>query len=155
MHIRNTKDFCAGILFILFGLASMVLASGYRVGTASKMGPGYFPFVLGGLLVALGLAVSVTGVSRKSGPRQGLSVRGKPVTLVLASILLFGWLLRPLGLVLCTLLLVMVSSKASEEFRPGEAALNGLVLVAVVVIVFVYALDFQIPVFPSYLSGRH
>jgi hypothetical protein len=119
------------------------------------MGPGYFPFVLGGLLIALGLAVSVTGLSWQRGPSEKLAVRGKPVILVLSSILLFGWLLRPLGLLLCTLLLVIVSSMASEEFRLREAVLNGLVLLAIVLIVFVYGLGFQIPVWPSFLAGRN
>jgi hypothetical protein len=69
-------------------------------------------------------------------------------------VVLFGLLLRPLGLLVSTTLLVVVSSMASHEFRWKEALLNAAVLIVVVLLVFVYCLDFQVPIWPSFLAGR-
>jgi hypothetical protein len=66
----------------------------------------------------------------------------------------FSLLLRPLGLLGSTVLLVLLSSLGSHEFRPKEALLNGLALVLIVWVVFVYFLEFQVPVWPASLAGR-
>jgi len=154
MHIRNTKDFCAGLVFLLFGIPAMVLSRWYQIGTAAKMGPGYFPFLLGGLLTVLGLVILLRSISKKEGTGNVLSFKTKPAFLVLSSVVLFGLFLRPLGLLLSTVLLVIVSSMASFEFKMKEAILNALVLLAIVLIIFVYLLKFQIPVWPYFLAGR-
>jgi uncharacterized membrane protein YfcA len=154
MHIKRTKDFKSGLLFIFFGMASAVFSGTYQIGTAAKMGPGYFPFVLGGLLTMLGLVVSLRSLSRGEETRKARSFRVKPVVLVLSSVVLFGLLLRPLGLIFSTVILIMISSMASDEFKKKEAILNAFVLLAVILIVFIYFLKFQIPVWPSFLTGR-
>jgi len=154
MHIKRTKDFKSGLLFIFFGMASAVFSGTYQIGTAAKMGPGYFPFVLGGLLTMLGLVVSLRSLSRGEETRKARSFRVKPVVLVLSSVVLFGLLLRPLGLIFSTVILIMISSMASDEFKKKEAILNAFVLLAIVLIIFVYFLKFQIPVWPSFLTGR-
>jgi hypothetical protein len=154
MHTRNVKDFYAGLLFVAFGAAAMVFAAGYRIGSAAKMGPGYFPFVLGGVQALLGLVLLARSLSRKGPGTERISVSVRPVILVLASIVVFGLLLRPLGLLLCTLLLVMGSSMASREFRPREALVNALVLLGAVLVIFVWFLNYQIPVWPQLLSAQ-
>lgn len=154
MHIRNTKDFYAGLVFFLFGIAAMVLAPCYQIGTAAQMGPGYFPFILGGMLTVLGLVISLRSISRGEGVRKARSFQAKPVVLVLSSVVLFGLLLRPLGLLLSTVVLIIVSSMASYEFKMREAILNALVLLVIVLVIFVYFLKFQIPMWPSFLTGR-
>jgi len=154
MYIRNTKDFYAGLVFIFFGISAMVFAANYLIGTSAKMGPGYFPFVLGGVLTVLGLAISLRSISRGEGARKARSFRAKPMVLVLSSVVLFGLLLRPLGLLFSTVMLIIVSSMASDEFKRKEAILNAFVLLAIVLIIFVYFLKFQIPVWPSFLAGR-
>jgi uncharacterized membrane protein len=73
---------------------------------------------------------------------------------VLSSIVLFGLLLLPLGLLLSTLLLILISSMASDEFKMKVAILNAFVLLIIVLIIFVYFLKFQIPVLPAFLGGR-
>ena len=102
------------------------------------MGPGYFPFALGAFLAALGVALLLRSVFGTKGSQAGLSLHLKPLVLVLSSVVLFGLLLRPLGLLASTMLLVVVSSLASHEFRWKEALLNAAVLIVVVLVVFVY-----------------
>ena len=154
MQINKIKDFKAGLIFIFFGIGAMVFSMGYQIGTSAKMGPGYFPFALGGVLTVLGLVISLRSLSRGEGARKARSFRVKPVLLVLSSVVLFGLLLRPLGLVFSTVILIFISSMASDEFKKKEAILNALVLLAIVLIIFVYLLKFQIPVWPSLLAGR-
>lgn len=154
LHIRNSKDFFAGLVFLFFGIAAMVFATGYQIGTAARMGPGYFPFLLGGVLFGLGLVTSLRSLSRGEPTRKRLPLTIKPALFVLSSVTLFGLLLRPLGLLLSTLMLVVVSSMASHEFRIKESILNAFVLLLMVLIIFVYFLNFQIPLWPSFLVGR-
>jgi hypothetical protein len=154
MRIRHPKDFCSGVMFMLFGAAAFFFAEDYNIGSAAKMGPGYFPFVLGALLAALGVTLLVRSVFWTKGSQQGPAFHLKPLVLVLSSVVLFGLLLRPLGLLVSTTLLVVVSSMASHEFRWKEALLNAAVLIVVVLLVFVYCLDFQVPIWPSFLAGR-
>jgi len=139
---------------MLFGAAAFFFAEDYNIGSAAKMGPGYFPFVLGALLAALGVTLLVRSVFWTKGSQQGPAFHLKPLVLVLSSVVLFGLLLRPLGLLVSTTLLVVVSSMASHEFRWKEALLNAAVLIVVVLLVFVYCLDFQVPIWPSFLAGR-
>jgi ABC-type xylose transport system permease subunit len=154
MYIRKSKDFFAGLLFVFFGIAAMALAPHYRIGTAAQMGPGYFPFALGGVLTVLGLCIFFNSLSRKRRQEKTPPFRVRPLVFVLASVLLFGIFLERLGLVLATFCLVVLAGMASEEFRIKEALLNAAVLLGVVLLVFIYFLNFQVPIWPSLISGR-
>src|SRR5512147_319091 len=144
MHIHHPKDFLTGIMFILFGAAAMVFSTDYPIGTAAKMGPGYFPFALGGVLGLLGVVVLARSMLWATGTHDWPVLHFWPVTLVLSSVILFGVLLRPLGLIGATLVLVLICSRASSEFRWKEAVLNAGVLVLIVFVVFVYFLEFSV-----------
>lgn len=152
--IRNTKDFFAGALFIGFGLAAMILATKYRIGTAARMGPGYFPFSLGIVLTALGLFLSARSLSLGAPVVKIASIQPRPVFFVLFSVVLFGLLLHSIGLVSAILLLVLLSSMAHHEFRIKETLINSGFLILLVLLIFVYFLEIQVPVWPSLLSGR-
>ena len=154
MVIRRPKDFYTGVMFLLFGGGAMALATDYQIGTAAKMGPGYFPFVLGALLIGLGIILGIRSLLVTQDPKEGPSFHLKPLALVLSSVVIFSLLLRPLGLLGSTVLLVLLSSMASQEFKLKEALLNGVALVLIVLVVFVYFLDFQVPVWPAFLVGR-
>lgn len=154
LHIKNSKDFFAGLVFLFFGIGAMVFATGYQIGTAARMGPGYFPFLLGGVLLGLGLAISLRSLSWGEATRKKLPWAVKPALFVLSSVILFGLLLRPLGLLLSTVILILVSSMASHEFRLKESILNAFALLFLVLVIFVYFLSFQIPLWPSFLGGR-
>ncbi len=139
---------------MLFGAAAFCCAAEYNIGSAAKMGPGYFPFVLGALLAALGVTLLLRSVFWTKGYQEEPAFHLKPLVLVLSSVVLFGLLLRPLGLLVSTTLLVVVSSMASHEFRWKESLLNAAVLIVVVLLIFVYCLDFQVPIWPAFLTGR-
>jgi len=154
MRIRHPKDFLTGLMFLLFGAAAIFFAADYNIGSAAKMGPGYFPFALGALLAALGATLLLRSVFWTKGPQAGPVFHLKPLVLILSSVVLFGLLLRPLGLLVSTTLLVVVSSMASHEFRWKETLLNAAALIFIVWVVFVYGLDFQVPIWPSFMTVR-
>jgi hypothetical protein len=154
MAIRRPKDFYTGAMFLLFGGGAMALATEYQIGTAANMGPGYFPFVLGAFLVGLGIILGIRSFLDTQGRKEPPSFHLKPLALVLSSVVIFSLLLRPLGLLGSTVLLVLLSSMASHEFKLKEALLNGVALVLIVWVVFVYFLEFQVPVWPALLVGR-
>lgn len=149
--IRNPKEFGSGCLFAGFGLAAIALGAGYPVGTAARMGPGYFPRGLGLILVVLGTILIVKSL-RTAGSRIAIT-DVKPMLIVLGAVVLFGVTVVPLGLVLATILLIVVSSRASHEFRWKESIIASLFLAAFVVAAFSYGLKLQLPTFPPFLVG--
>jgi len=144
--IKHPKDFWAGALYIAFGVTAIVIALGYPAGTAGRMGPGYFPRALGAILVALGLVLSLRAL-RLQGTAIALG-SPKPLLVVIGSVIVFGIAAPPLGLVIATILLVVVSSAASDEFRWKEAVISSLILAGFTVGAFAYGLQLQLPVWP-------
>jgi hypothetical protein len=149
--IRNRKDFYAGLLFMAFGLAALLIARSYPVGVASRMGPGYFPRILGILLLALGALLSVCGIRYGGEP---MSVwRWRPLCIILLSVWVWGVAAQWLGLVFASLALVFLSSVASEEFGWKATLVSSAIQAASVVAVFVYGLGVPLPVWPIFLGG--
>ena len=139
------------LLFGGLGLFAAVYASiHYQVGSALRMGPGYFPIGVGGLVALLGL-VLVARSLRAPGARLVLP-RLRPVALVLGAGVAFGYLLKPLGLVLATAMLVIVAAAGGHEFRWREALPLALALAAFAVGVFVYGLELPFPLWPEALG---
>ena len=108
--IRNPKDFGSGCLFAGFGLAAVVLGASYPLGTAARMGPGYFPRGLGLILIAMGAVLILKSLRTRGAPISIPTL--KPMLVVLGSVVLFGIAVMPLGLVLATILLIVASSAA-------------------------------------------
>lgn len=148
--IRNPKDFWAGILFIAFGLAAVIIARDYAMGTAGRMGPGYFPRGLGSILIILGLVLSVRALRLRGAKIQFGSF--KPLLIVLGSVLVFGLAAPKLGLIVATILLIVISSAASHEFRWKEAVISSLILAAFTLAAFVYGLKLQLPTWPWFVQ---
>jgi hypothetical protein len=152
MHlIRNPKDFYAGLLFMSFGLAALVISWSYPLGAAARMGPGYFPRVLGILLLGLGAVLSLSGIRSTGEVLSGW--RWRPLIIVLLSVGLFCLTALWLGLVVASITLVFISSVASEEFRWKEALISGAIQAATAVLVFVYGLGMSFPVWPVFITG--
>ena len=152
LAIRNRKNFASGLLYIAVGLAFAAGATTYRMGDAARMGPGYFPFALGLLLAAIG-AIVLAGSVRARTPVEPLSdFHFKILAWILGSVVLFGVLLVPLGLVISLIVLVFVSSMASHDFGWKGALLNALLLLAICAGAFVYGLGLQLPMWPAFMG---
>lgn len=147
--IKNPQDFWAGVMFIVIGGLFAGVATSYKIGTAARMGPGYFPMVLGGLLIFLGVVIMLTAFSRGN---QGPSVdrfHWKPIFWVLGPIILFGLTLKLAGALLSGVAVVALSSLGSHEFRLRDALLLGVGLTVFCAAVFVWGLGLPIPLCPA------
>jgi uncharacterized membrane protein len=153
MHIRNQKDFWAGLLFAAFGLFFSGFGTRYTFGSGARMGPGYFPTVLGVILIVLGAVVALTALSAKTEATHVAKFDWRTILLVLGAVVLFGMLLNTGGLVIALAAVVMVSSYASHEFGWKASLVNTVVLVVLCLAVFVYALSLQFPLWPTFFAG--
>lgn len=153
MKIKNQQDFYSSLMFILVGLGFSIVSATHKMGTASRMGPGYFPFWLGVILVIIGVVVLLGSISRKArhNPVERWDV--KSILWILGSVVLFGLLLNLLGLVIALMVLVFVSSKASHEFNWWGTGVNAILLVAISMALFVYGLNLQIKIWPRFIGG--
>ena len=145
--VRSPKDLVAGLLFIVVGITAIAIATNYTLGSAARMGPGYFPRILGILMITLGAILALRSVRLSGPPLPGWKWR--PVLVVLGSVVVFGAIVNFAGLVLSTILLIAMASAASHEFRPKEAVISGILLAALAVGVFVIGLKLQIGIWPG------
>jgi hypothetical protein len=199
VKIRSPKDFWAGLMFIAFGLFAAIFAyANYQMGTAVRMGPAYFPAVLGGLLAVLGvlvlieafaledrhalhlpfnivdfvLAIAIFAVLIYLAPRVGLGTdygtlaatlvvsvltvlyrpNAKALVLISAACIVYGYLMKPLGLVVATAFLVFISAFAGHEFKWREVAILYVLLIIFSVLVFVKGLTLPFPLWPAFLG---
>jgi hypothetical protein len=139
VRVRNIKDLGAGLLFAAFGAVAIAVASRYAFGTAVRMGPGYFPMLLGGFLLAFGAFLLARAFWTEGAPPGKFRV--KPVTLVLLSIVLFALMIDTAGLIPAVFLLVFIAASGGHDFRWLEVAILSLSLTAFSWAVFVYGLE--------------
>jgi putative tricarboxylic transport membrane protein len=151
MKIKSPKDFWSGLMFVGFGLFAAIWAAvHYQMGTAVRMGPAYFPTVLGGLLAVLGIAI-VAGSLVIEGPKvPPLSFR--PLFFISLGCLLYGYTMKPLGLVGATAALVYIGAFGGHEFRWKEVTILYVVLIIFSYLVFVKGLGLPFPIWPEYFS---
>lgn len=154
--MKNTKDFYAGLLFALLGGAFAWGAIDYQVGTSARMGPGYFPLLLGVLLALLGGILMLRAVlATDKGEAMG-SWAWKPLVAIISANLLFGVSLAgvpvlhlpPLGLMVGIYALTLVSCLAGEQFILKDALLLATALAVLSYGAFVLLLKLQLPVWP-------
>jgi hypothetical protein len=151
MRIKNQKDFWAGLMFIAFGLFFAVWAVvNYQMGSAVRMGPAYFPAVLGGLLTVLGIAIFATAFVFEGAKVPTIYFR--PLVLILVACVIYGYLVKPAGLIVATVALVFVSAFGGHEFRWKEVILLSVFLVLFSVLVFVKGLSLPFPLWPEFLG---
>ncbi len=151
MRIASPQDFWSGILFGALGLfAAIYAATHYQLGTAVRMGPGYFPLWIGGLIALLGLILAVRSLRVEGPPLPPIHLR--PILFVVVASIAYGYLLKPLGLVLSTALVVIFAAFGGREFRWREALILALVLAVFSVGVFIYALNLPFPLWPEALE---
>jgi hypothetical protein len=149
--IRHPKDFWTGIIFLCVGLAAIIIGRDYSMGTAGKMGPAYFPTILGGLLALIGLGAVVRAFFREVEPIVKFAV--KETLLILAGVLLFGFLVRGAGLVVAVFAIIMFSAYASSKFKWVPAILLATGSAIFSVVVFVKLLGLPIAIFGPWFGG--
>lgn len=135
---RTNKDFWAGLLLLGFGVTGFYMALDYPFGSALRMGPGYFPRVLAGIIIAFGLFVMIRGI------RSGEKVRGvwgwKPLAFITVSLVLFGWIMDRFGLIPALVAMFFACTLGGHEFKFKEVAILTVAMSAFAVAVFVYGL---------------
>ena len=149
--IRHPKDFWSGIVFLLFGLSAIVIGQDYEMGSAGRMGPAYFPSVLGGLLSLVGAASLIRSFFRQGEPIGRLYWR--ELALVLVAVLLFGFLVRDAGLIPATLVLIMISSYAGQKFNLAKSIALAVGAALFAVGLFVKLLGLPMPMFGPWFGG--
>lgn len=150
--IRSTKDFWAGMIYIFFGASAILIARDYAMGTALRMGPAYFPSLLGGLLLLIGSISIIRSFITAGTPIGGFAFKG--LLFVIASVVLFGLIVRGAGLTVALPLLVVVSAYGSTRFswQPTLVMAAGLTLFCA--LVFLKGLGIPLPVLGPWFGGR-
>ena len=152
MKIKSPKDFWAGVMFLAFGLFFLVWAvANYQMGTAVRMGPAYFPAVLGGLLAVLGLLVLIESLAVEGPPVPTMHFR--PLILISAGCVIYGYLMKPAGLIIATAALVYISALGGHEFKWREVTLLYVVLIIFSILVFVKGLTLPFPICPAFMDS--
>lgn len=162
MNIKSQKDFFSGLLFIAVGGGFAIGATNYNVGTAARMGPGYFPLMLGVLLAVLGILIAFKAltVETPDGDKIG-KWAWRPLFLIISANLLFGVLLGGLpslgipsmGLIVAIYGLVTVASMAGQSFRLLPTLGLATILAVVSYLAFVKLLSLNFQVWPAFITG--
>jgi hypothetical protein len=145
MRITNPQDFWAGLMFIAFGILAIVVARDYPMGSAMRMGPGYFPTYIGVCLIALGSVITLLGL-KTAGDRVG-AFAFRSMLLLGAAFILFGWAIDHVGFVIALLAMIVLSSLAGAEFKLKEVAILSLFLIAGSWALFIWGLELPFPLF--------
>jgi Tripartite tricarboxylate transporter TctB family len=150
---RAVTDILAGLVFVAFGLAFAITSLSYELGTPLRMGPGYFPLVLGGILVLLGLLIMGKGlVSGSSTEERFGSVPWRALFLIVVAVLFFGLTVRGLGLVPATAVTALLTALASHRTSLLAAVAIAAGLTVLCVLIFVLALQLQLPLIGPWLQ---
>lgn len=162
MKIKSQKDFFSGVMFTVVGVAFAWGASTYNVGNGARMGPGYFPLLLGVVMALIGVGIMFSGltVETEDGEKIG-KWAWKQVVFILGANLAFGVLLGGLpsigvpamGLIIAIYALVLIGSLAGSEFDFKKVLVLATVLAIGSYIAFIWALKLQIQVWPTFITG--
>ena len=140
---RNNRNFFAGLLYIVLGIAGMVIARDYPFGSALRMGPGYFPTVLGGMMIAFGIAVLLMGIRNNEKMKGTWSIRAL-ILLPIAPIA-FGFIMEEAGFIPALLVLIPLAASSGNEFKWGEVILLTIGLTIICTGIFIYGLGLPYP----------
>ncbi len=162
MAIKSEKDFYSGLLFVAVGVAFAWGATTYKVGDAARMGPGYFPLLLGILLAVLGVVVTFNAlvVETEDGDKVG-KFAWRPLFFIILSNLMFGVLLGGLPsiglpymvMIAAIIVLTFIAALAGEEFKFKEVLILSLILAASCYVTFIVMLKLQFPAWPAFIAG--
>ena len=162
MKIKSQKDFYSGLAYTIVGAAFAYGATSYTIGTGARMGPGYFPLLLGAILAIIGGVILFKSlvVETPTGDQVG-SWAWKPLVFIIAGNLLFGVLLGGLpsiklpamGLIVAIYGTTLVVSMAGDQFKVKEVLILATILSVMSYLAFIMLLKLQFPVWPTFISG--
>ncbi|MEJ7687496.1 MAG: tripartite tricarboxylate transporter TctB family protein [Variovorax sp.] len=162
MKIKSQKDFVSGLMFAVVGIAFAVGASNYNIGNGARMGPGYFPLLLGILLAVLGAGVIFSSLVIETDDGEPVGkIAWRPLVFIIGSNLVFGlllggvvaWNLPAMGLIAAIYAVVLISALASPRFNFKEALILATILAIGSYLTFVLALKLQFQVWPTFITG--
>ena len=162
MKIKSQKDFFAGVMFTVVGVAFAWGATTYNVGSGARMGPGYFPLMLGIVMSIIGLIVMFTGLTVETATGDPIGKWAwRQVVFILGANLAFGVLLGGLpsfgipamGLIIAIYALVIIAAQAGSKHALPSVLALATVLAIGSYIAFIWALKLQIQVWPTFITG--
>lgn len=148
----NRKEIWSAGLLVFIGMATVIGSTNYQIGTLARMGPGYFPLLLGAILMILGLLIfftpgSITDEEQEISFKEMLVTRVKTWVLIIVSVLAFIVLGKYGGLLIATFAMTFLAAMADKSNTLKTSLIVGVVLTAVTVLVFHYGLQMQFPLF--------
>ena len=146
LSIKNQEDFWAGLMFIGFGILAIVVARDYPMGAAMRMGPGYFPTWLGGLLILIGAVVSAMALKTVGG-ESIKPFAWKPAILLSLAFFAFGWSIDYIGFVPALVGVIALSALAGKRVHILELIVLTIVLVLLAIGVFIYGIELPLRLF--------
>lgn len=152
MKIKNRRDFYAGLMFMLFGIGFMVMSQAYTMGSASKMGPAYFPTVLGGILTVLGFIVLIGSVAKDAPELTVERFQFDVIGYILGAVAVFAAILVKGGFLIALIALIIISARSSHEFSWRDTIISVVVLAIGSWGIFIKGLELQMPVLPKFLG---
>jgi hypothetical protein len=143
LRVRSPQDLGAGLVFVTIGLAAIVFGQDLAVGSAARMGPGYFPMLLSGFIIAIGLVLAARGLAVNGPPIERIHLR--PLFAIVAAVLVFGALIDQVGLAITATLITIGAAYARRDVNVKETVLLAVGLALFTVGIFVYALAQPLP----------
>lgn len=142
----GSKDFLAGAIFLLIGGSMVAIASDYPFGSLLRMGPGFFPIIIGSLLALVGIVLMGKSIFTQTTDRPRFHLR--PAFFITTAILSFAYLLPRLGLAAATVFLVIIMRLAFRPVHPMGALVLSAILAAIATIIFSYVLRLPLKLWP-------
>jgi len=145
--IRAPREFYGGLLLVAVALFALWASRDLPGMRGFAFGPGTAPHIFAIVLMVLGIAVAATGVLTKGPGIDRFYFRGP--FFVTLSVVLFAWLVRPLGLVIASFLSIVAAAGATPEARPLETIIWAAVLTTFCCLLFPYALNLPMQLWPN------
>lgn len=161
MGIKSQKDFFSGLVYLVIGGGFAWGATSYKIGDGARMGPGYFPLLLGVILMIIGAVVTFKAmvIETEDGDKIG-KWAWQPVGFIVGANLAFGVLLGGLpsiklpamGMIVAIFALTLIAAKAGSQFKLKEILILAVVLGVGSYVIFILLLKLQIQVWPTFIS---
>jgi hypothetical protein len=145
LKIKSQEDFWAGLMFIGFGIIAIAVSRDYPMGSAMRMGPGYFPTWIGVIMVFLGAIISATAF-RVHGDKVG-KFAWKPMIVLAIAFCTFAWGIDHIGFIPSLAVMILLSAFAGREFRLKEVLILMVVLIVGCWALFIKGLELPFPLF--------